>query len=139
MPSDTHAQTHRPCGLMDKALVFGSKDCRFETCHGQFWNQKRATKLDTDMQATKPDTDKRRYMRGKNHTQKQNHTTATHRHAPVNIVKNTIFTLLDLCKSSLRRAHANLLCIVPMLSDDPRSDAIQHHIQLHRAQNHKIV
>ena len=29
-------------------------------------------------------------------------------------------TLLDLCVSSLRRGHANLLCIVPILSDDPR-------------------
>ena len=23
-----------PCGLMDKALVFGTKDCRFESCQG---------------------------------------------------------------------------------------------------------
>ena len=30
------------------------------------------------------------------------------------------FTLLDLCVSSLRRGHANLLCIVPILSDDPK-------------------
>ena len=29
-------------------------------------------------------------------------------------------TLLDLCVSSLRRGHANLLCIVPIVSDDPR-------------------
>ena len=28
---------HRgPCGLMDKALVFGTKDCRFESCQGHF-------------------------------------------------------------------------------------------------------
>ena len=25
---------HWPCGLMDKALVFGTKDCRFESCQG---------------------------------------------------------------------------------------------------------
>ena len=25
----------RPCGLMDKALIFGTKDCRFESCQGQ--------------------------------------------------------------------------------------------------------
>ena len=25
----------RPCGLMDKALVFGIKDCRFESCQDQ--------------------------------------------------------------------------------------------------------
>ena len=31
-----------------------------------------------------------------------------------------LVTLLDLCVSSLRRGHANLLCIVPILSDDPR-------------------
>ena len=30
-----------------------------------------------------------------------------------------MFTLLDLCVSSLRRGHANLLCIVPILTDDP--------------------
>ena len=30
------------------------------------------------------------------------------------------FTLLDLCASSLRRGHANLFCIVPILTDDPR-------------------
>ena len=29
-------------------------------------------------------------------------------------------TLLDLCVSSLRRGHANLLCIVPILTDDLR-------------------
>ena len=23
-----------PCGLMDKALVFGTKDCRLESCQG---------------------------------------------------------------------------------------------------------
>ena len=26
----------RPCGLMDKALVFGTKDCRFESCQGHW-------------------------------------------------------------------------------------------------------
>ena len=31
-----------------------------------------------------------------------------------------IDTLLDLRVSSLRRGHANLLCIVPILADDPR-------------------
>ena len=25
-----------PCGLMDKALVFGTKDCRLESCQGHF-------------------------------------------------------------------------------------------------------
>ena len=32
-----------------------------------------------------------------------------------------MFTLLDLCVSSLRRGYANLLCIVPMLTDDRKS------------------
>jgi hypothetical protein len=31
--------------------------------------------------------------------------------------KKKLFTLLDLCVSSLRRGHANLLCIVPILTD----------------------
>ena len=30
---------------------------------------------------------------------------------------------LNLCVSSLRRGHANLLCIVPILSDDPRRES----------------
>ena len=34
-----------------------------------------------------------------------------------------LFTLLDLCVSSLRRGHANLLCIVPMLTDDPQRES----------------
>ena len=32
-------------------------------------------------------------------------------------------TLLDLCVSALRRGHANLLCVVPILSDDPRRES----------------
>ena len=32
-------------------------------------------------------------------------------------------TLLDLCVSSLRRGHANILCIVPILSDDLRGES----------------
>jgi hypothetical protein len=27
-----HSETAWPYGLMDKALVFGTKDCRFESC-----------------------------------------------------------------------------------------------------------
>ena len=34
-----------------------------------------------------------------------------------------MFTLLDLCVSSLRRGHANLLCIVQILTDDPRRES----------------
>ena len=37
--------------------------------------------------------------------------------------KKKLFTLLDLCVSSLRRGHANLLCIVPILTDDPRRES----------------
>ena len=33
---------------------------------------------------------------------------------------HVMFTLLDLCVSSLRRGHANLLCVVPIFTDDPR-------------------
>ena len=41
------------------------------------------------------------------------------------LVKNKFkqwFTLLDLCVSSLRRGHANLLRIVPILTDDLRRE-----------------
>ena len=33
-------------------------------------------------------------------------------------------TLLDLCVSSLRRGHANLLCIVPIKIDDSRRESL---------------
>ena len=39
----------------------------------------------------------------------------------VGLQKNS--TLLDLCVSSLRRGHADLLCIVPILTDDPRRES----------------
>ena len=32
--------------------------------------------------------------------------------------------LLDLCVSSLRRGHANLHFIVPILTDDPRRESV---------------
>ena len=34
-----------------------------------------------------------------------------------------MFTFLDWCVSSLRRGHANLLCVVPILLDDPREES----------------
>ena len=37
--------------------------------------------------------------------------------------RKKLCTLLDLCVSSLRRGHANLLCIVPILTDDPRRES----------------
>ena len=33
------------------------------------------------------------------------------------------FSFLDVCVSSLRRGHANILCIVPILTDDPRRES----------------
>ena len=39
------------------------------------------------------------------------------------MAQTSIRTLLDLCVSSLRRGHANLLCIVPILTDDPRRES----------------
>jgi hypothetical protein len=41
-------------------------------------------------------------------------------------VRKKFGTLLDLCVSSLRRGHANLLCIVPILSDDPQEESKHH-------------
>ena len=43
--------------------------------------------------------------------------------AETDSVLNIRHTLLDLCVSSLRRGHANLLCIVPILTDDPRRES----------------
>ena len=42
-----------------------------------------------------------------------------------NATNSILFTLLDLCVSSLHRGHANLLCIVPILTDDPRRESVQ--------------
>ena len=42
----------------------------------------------------------------------------------VRLLLKKLFTLLDLCVSSLRRGHANLLCIVPILTDDPRRESV---------------
>ena len=44
----------------------------------------------------------------------------THRYAP-------LFTLVDLCVSSLRRGRASLLCLAPILTDDPRRESIVTH------------
>ena len=37
--------------------------------------------------------------------------------------KKKFDTILDFCVSSLRRGHANLLCIVPILTDDLRRES----------------
>ena len=37
-----------------------------------------------------------------------------------------VFTLLDLRVSSLRRGHANLLCIAPISTDDPRRGSVSN-------------
>ena len=42
-----------------------------------------------------------------------------------------LLTLLDLCASSLRRSHANLLCIVPSLTEDSRRESIMLYIYIY--------
>ena len=42
-------------------------------------------------------------------------------------------TLLDLCVASLRRGHANLLCVVPILTDDPRRESNRVYFGAHPA------
>ena len=37
-----------------------------------------------------------------------------------------LFTLPDLCVSSLRSGHAIIICIVPILSDDPRRESYEN-------------
>ena len=46
------ANTMWPCGLMDKALVFGTKDCRFESCQGH--NYSLCMPLPTKLHSTVP-------------------------------------------------------------------------------------
>lgn len=42
----------------------------------------------------------------------------SHHHHMLQRSKKKLFDFLNLCVSSLRREHANLLCIVPVLSDE---------------------
>ena len=51
-----------------------------------------------------------------------NRSTLNPSHISPQVFKKMV-TLLDLCVSSLRRGHANLLCIVPILTDDPRRES----------------
>merc|ERR1719362_2119916 len=44
--------------------------------------------------------------------------------ADLAIQEALVVSLLSLCMSSLRRGHANLLCIVPILSDDLRDQGL---------------
>ena len=45
----------------------------------------------------------------------------------VEVAKKNGDTLLDMCVSSLRRGHANLLCIVPILADEPSEEGSNHY------------
>ena len=53
-------------------------------------------------------------------------------HPRVANVAKKFSTLPDLCVSSLRRGHANLLCIVPILTDDPRRESVRARIPFGR-------
>ena len=44
-------------------------------------------------------------------------------HHQAGLFTEILLTIPDLCVSSLRRGHVNLLCIVPMLTDDPRRES----------------
>ena len=51
-----------------------------------------------------------------------------------------LFTLLELCVSSLRRGHADLLRIVPILTDDPRRESkYKPHIMRHCNISHECL
>ena len=47
-----------------------------------------------------------------------------------------LFTLFDVYVSSLRRGHANLLCIVPVLTDDPRRESAKLGATIPNLANH---
>jgi hypothetical protein len=47
--------------------------------------------------------------------------------------------LLDLSVSSLRRGHANLLCIVPILADDPEGFQQYLCLKLLKASNQSVL
>lgn len=51
-----------------------------------------------------------------------------------------LFTLLDLCVSSLRRGHANLLCIVPILIYVMPEQSQLYHVSLPKvSQLHELA
>jgi hypothetical protein len=47
-------------------------------------------------------------------------------------IEKKLFSLLELCVSSLPRGHANLLCIVPILTDEPKLEACTIRIKYNR-------
>jgi hypothetical protein len=49
-------------------------------------------------------------------------------------VQKNCYTLLDMSVSSLRRGHANLLCIVPILADDLREVPIISNFLLYKGE-----
>ena len=49
-----------------------------------------------------------------------------------------MFTLLDLCASSMRRGNANLLCIVPILTGDPRRESKAQQDLRHPAREERV-
>ena len=53
------------------------------------------------------------------------------------VSREKIGSLLDLCVSSLRRGHANLLCIVPILADDLLRDSTCRTAEGFKGQNHE--
>ena len=49
-----------------------------------------------------------------------------------------MYALLDLRVSSLRRGHANFLCIVPILTDDPRRESVCTCACMYKACKHAL-
>ena len=65
------------------------------------------------------------YIQHHNHDQRHHHN-HTHIQTPQSsppIGANNLVHFSILCVSSLHRGHANLLCIVPTVSDDPRRES----------------
>ena len=56
-------------------------------------------------------------------TNKQHGKTRCIRHSTIGHTTYTLFTLLDVCMSSLRRGRANMICTVSMLTDDARRES----------------
>ena len=57
---------------------------------------------------------------------------------PLHKKLGTLLDFLDLCASSLRRGHANLPRIVPILLDDPRRESGKSYIRdVHVVQQHR--
>ena len=101
-------------GLMDKAPPSKGGDCGFES-RLEYLRQTRSGPPKRSSLLPSPPAASARFFGA---------TSCCH-HPRVAHVAKKFSTLPDLCVSSLRRGHANILCVVPILTNDPRRESVR--------------